>query len=152
MLTSKVFEFSDLSKMLNKIDHIENSLWDPLSFCQKLKFSLCKCLEKRIELDPSTEQEVFLLINLSETYFDLSNTFHTSLLYNYYRVLTLHDNFENSPQTWRKMGFSNSNPKENELNNKMILISLMFLVFIIETKPDLFKAFFKKGKNINVGL
>lgn len=151
MFACKVYEFSDLSKMLNKFDHIENSLWDPTSFCEKLKFSLCKCFKKQIELDLSTEQEVFLLITLSETYFDLTNTFHTSLLYNYYQRLTLHENFENSPESWRKMGFSNSNPKENELNNKMILISLMFLVFIIENKPKLFQAFYKKGKKYKCG-
>jgi hypothetical protein len=144
--------YYDLVPMLNRFNHIEESLWDRPSCLEKLKFTLCACCFKQFELSPSTEQEVFVLISFSETKFSLTNDFHTSLLFNYYQRLTLEETFENSPNTWKKLGFSNSNPKENELTNKTVLICLLFDLFLFEKNSQVLKDLLRKAKKFKCGV
>lgn len=123
-----------------KLENFVSEGWDPITKTQKFIKLLC-CRKKEIELELNKEQELFKFFRFSNSIFSDSQELHKNIFFSYFCRITHKNSFEDTPETWKILGFSSANYRKNELSYPNSLVSLLYLIFLLEHNPSIFGIF-----------
>ena len=99
--------------------------------------SFCGCFRSAEDLPQSMDQALLKLIELGLAAFDNNKQFDKDLIMSLYSRIQGRIEFQNTPQVWKELGFSNDKIKYNELSEKGILLTVVHFLFMYDYCPGI---------------
>ena len=137
LFNAKMLSYAQVINSLKARPFITDNLWAKKSCWNPF----CGCFRSADDLPQSMDQALLKLITLGLASFDNNQQFDKDLIMSLYSRMKGRMEFQNTPQVWKELGFSNDNIKTNELSEKGIILTVMHVLFMYDYCPRILEKF-----------